>query len=177
MKESSWPTAKALIKQIGFEFYDDPFERSPSVLIPRLQYPKFDKENPSFNLGIIKGLKLFGLNRDYSNEWILILIRHIFYGFTDFFSFTISSEGVSVVASEELFEIIPSNMIYASLVESKLGVVQLDLADSGLDHYGVIYSLTNPLVCANINLMYLSTFKTANILVAETDLQVTTELI
>ena len=171
MKESSWKIAKKVFKQIGFEIYDAPFDSVDDLSsIPELDLSyKIDPCNPK----IISGLKLFGLNRDYLDEWILILIQHIFYNFTEFFSMTISHEGISVVALETLLDMIPSHMTYRSLMDSKLGVIELDVENLGLDSFGVVYSTCKSLVLKKINLMYLSTFKTANIIVAECDIQET----
>jgi hypothetical protein len=47
-----------------------------------------------------------------------------------------------------------------------LRLIQVDLAQFGLDRYGIVYSMSDPLATENINLLYLSTYKTANILVS-----------
>lgn len=48
-----------------------------------------------------------------------------------------------------------------------LRLIQLDLHRFGLDKYGIIHSVARPLTEAGIELLYLSTFSTANILVME----------
>lgn len=170
MKESSWKIAKFIFNQIGFEIYDDPFDSIDDLSIESITQLDISHKIGSFNPKIITGLKIFGLNRDYLAEWILILIQQIFYGSKEFFSITISDEGISIVALETLLDLIPYHMTYRSLIESKLGVYELDVENLGLDSFGVVYSTCKPLVSKKINLMYLSTFKTANILVAECDI-------
>lgn len=45
-------------------------------------------------------------------------------------------------------------------------VIQVNLAGSNLDRCGIVYSISHPLAAeAHINLLYLSTFKSANVLV------------
>jgi hypothetical protein len=169
MKESSWKIAKFIFNQIGFEI-DDPFDAIGYLSLETV--PQFDIRNQKapFHQKVVTGLKLFGLNRDYFDEWILVMIQYVFYKTVDFFSITISDEGISVVASETLLDLIPIHMTYRSLMESKLGVYELDVENLGLDSFGVVYSTCSSLVSRNINLMYLSTFKTSNILVAESDI-------
>jgi hypothetical protein len=170
MKESSWVIAKDIFYQIGFEIYDDLFDSIPQLSAENI--PQFDISHQiaSFNPKILTGLNLFGLNREYLDEWIMIMIQYIFYSTVEFFSITISNEGISILASETLLDLIPMHMTYRSLFECNLGVYELDVGNLGLDSFGVVFSTCESLVSRNINLLYLSTFKTANILVAESEI-------
>lgn len=50
-------------------------------------------------------------------------------------------------------------------------VIQVNLAGSNLDRCGIVYSISHPLAAeADINLLYLSTFTSANVLVPSDDL-------
>ena len=56
-------------------------------------------------------------------------------------------------------------MLNMSSSETILRCIQVDLSTFGLDTYGLVYSMSNPLVDHGVNLLCLSTFRTANVLV------------
>lgn len=57
-------------------------------------------------------------------------------------------------------------MLNKSSSETMLRCIQVDLSTFGLDTYGLVYSMSNPLVDHGVNLLCLSTFRTANVLVS-----------
>ena len=48
-----------------------------------------------------------------------------------------------------------------------LRCIQVDLSTFGQDTYGLVYSMSNPLVDHDVNLLCLSTLRTANVLVMQ----------
>ncbi|KAJ3180294.1 hypothetical protein HDU87_002173 [Geranomyces variabilis] len=87
-----------------------------------------------------------------------------------FFNYTADEEGISLVADAEVLAQFPEHCINSSLSRRPLKCIQVDLADYGLDRYGIVCSMADPLAAAEIDLLYLSTYMTANVLVDEEDL-------
>ncbi|KXS13208.1 hypothetical protein M427DRAFT_136786 [Gonapodya prolifera JEL478] len=126
-------------------------------------------------------LRLVGLNRDYAEWWGVRLVKLIFYpddaastSTASFFSYTATSDGVSVVAEESVVAQFGENMVHMpgdGGQHEALRCIQVDLEQFGLDRYGIVFSMSDPLTSAAVNLLYLSTFKTANIIVHESDLE------
>ncbi|KAJ3283120.1 Cytosolic arginine sensor for mTORC1 subunit 2 [Borealophlyctis nickersoniae] len=136
-------------------------------------------------------LRLVGLNREYVESWAMKIIRIIFYPdvivdgrrgsrVSDplsprLFSYTSTEEGISLVADEDVLAQFPDHMIYMSVMPRPLRCIQVDLTAqgveaSGTDRYGIVYSMADPLAASGINLLFLSTFMTSNILVKAQDL-------
>ncbi|KAJ3090512.1 hypothetical protein HK102_003477, partial [Quaeritorhiza haematococci] len=90
-----------------------------------------------------------------------------------FFSYTSTEEGISLVADEDVLQGFPEHVLFASMVPKPLRCIQVDLKEYGLDRYGIVYSMSEPLAAAGINLLYLSTLMTANVLVNASDLKKT----
>lgn len=133
-----------------------------------------------------KNLRLIGLNREYMEGWALVMMKIMFYpellkteeeyerdkNGSRFFSYTSTSEGISLIVEEQILELFEEHMINMSLTPRPLRCIQIDLTTFGvgtlrLDRCGIVYSMSDPLTKAGINLLYLSTFKTANVLVNE----------
>ncbi|KAI1300683.1 hypothetical protein EDD11_006062 [Mortierella claussenii] len=132
-------------------------------------------------------LRCVGLNTDLEaayQPWILKIIKILFYhdkvkdeavcagrGPTHdaprFFSFTATSECVSMITDTYILEEFEEHELFMDNETCPLRLIQLDLHRFGLDKYGIIHSVARPLTEAGIELLYLSTFSTANILVAE----------
>ncbi|KAI9014954.1 hypothetical protein BC832DRAFT_546898 [Gaertneriomyces semiglobifer] len=132
-------------------------------------------------------LGLVGLNREYIDTWIMTVVKIIFY--TDllratrptndhrtanpdsaavcnrFFSYTATEDGISVVADDTVLSEFPEHYVNKSTTTEPLKCIQIDLSDYGLDKYGIVYSMADPLAKEDINLLYLSTYTTANVLV------------
>lgn len=125
-------------------------------------------------------LRLAGLDRGYVDEWVMSIIKVIFYEDLTpnkkavrnrsptsgrFFNYTATEEGISLVADETVLAEFPEHYLNMSVSLKPLKCIQVDLTDYGLDRYGIVYSMADPLATNEINLLYLSTYMTANILV------------
>ncbi|KAI1301130.1 GATS protein-like 3 [Mortierella claussenii] len=125
-------------------------------------------------------LILAGLAPDYQSEWAVTLLKVLFYpeelpNFSSnsksrFISFTITDEGTSLIADQEVLGHFQEHMLNLSSSETTLRCIQVDLSTFGLDTYGLVYSMSNPLVDHGVNLLCLSTLRTANVLVLDSDL-------
>ncbi|KAJ3330728.1 GATS protein-like 3 [Blyttiomyces sp. JEL0837] len=129
-----------------------------------------------------ENLRLVGLNRDYIGGWAMELLRILFYmnqpSETEtqtgrFLSFTMTEEGTSLVADAKVLENITDHYLLTSTEPTSLRCIQVDLTQFGLDRYGIVWSMAQPLVAREINLLYISTATAANILVDEVDLEQT----
>ncbi|KAJ3158855.1 hypothetical protein HDU86_002543 [Geranomyces michiganensis] len=87
-----------------------------------------------------------------------------------FFNYTADEEGISLVADADVLAQFPEHCINSSLSRRPLKCIQVDLSEYGLDRYGIVCSMADPLAAAGIDLLFLSTFTTANVLVDEEDL-------
>ncbi|RUS23771.1 hypothetical protein BC938DRAFT_474648 [Jimgerdemannia flammicorona] len=132
-------------------------------------------------------LRLVGLNRDYIETWSISLIQALFYPETPhscsdslslqrptaarFISFTQFEEGVSLICDAALLRGFPEHVINTFVQPLSIKCIQMDLTRYGLDKYGVVYTVSDPLVTRGINLLYLSTYRTANVLIKSEDLQ------
>ncbi|KAF9109150.1 GATS protein-like 3 [Mortierella sp. AM989] len=126
-------------------------------------------------------LILAGLAPDYQAEWAVTLIKVLFYPeqlpeFSSdtksrFISFTTTDEGTSLIADQEVLGHFEEHMLHRSSSETMLRCIQVDLSTFGLDTYGLVYSMSNPLVDHDVNLLCLSTLRTANVLVHDSDLE------
>ncbi|KAF9113946.1 hypothetical protein BGX27_000477 [Mortierella sp. AM989] len=132
-------------------------------------------------------LRCVGLNTDLEADhqpWILKIIKILFYhekvkeeaarnergpihDAPRFFSFTATSECVSMITDTYILEEFEEHELFMDMETCPLRLIQLDLHRFGLDRFGIIHSVARPLTEAGIELLYLSTFSTANILVAE----------
>ncbi|CAO3572074.1 unnamed protein product [Mortierella alpina] len=132
-------------------------------------------------------LRCVGLNTELEaghQPWILKIIKILFYHdkvkeeaarfgrqptreAPRFFSFTATSECVSMITDTYILEEFEEHELFMDMETCTLRLIQLDLQRFGLDKYGIIHSVARPLTEAGIDLLYLSTFSTANILVAE----------
>jgi hypothetical protein len=121
-------------------------------------------------------LRLCGLNRDYTDAWALALIRVLLFPeFTGqethdrFFSYTTFDEGLSLVADESIVAATFEDH-HINISPRPLSCIQVDLDQFGLDRFGIVFSMSDPLTRHSINLLYLSTYRTANVLVSVKDL-------
>ncbi|KAF9344464.1 hypothetical protein BGX34_005649 [Mortierella sp. NVP85] len=132
-------------------------------------------------------LRCVGLNVDLESghqPWILKVIKILFYDdkvreeavhagngpkydAPRFFSFTVTSECVSMITDTYILKEFEEHELFMDMETRPLRLIQLDLHRFGLDKYGIIHSVARPLTEAGIDLLYLSTFSTANILVVE----------
>jgi hypothetical protein len=86
---------------------------------------------------------------------------------TRFFSYTASYDGVSLIGNQNILDLFSDEAIFQDEASKRYRVIQVNLAGSNLDRCGIVWSISHPLATeAHINLLYLSTFKSANILVS-----------
>lgn len=130
-------------------------------------------------------LILAGLAPDNREEWAVTLLKVLFYpeqlpGFSStkshFISFTTTDEGTSLIADEEVLGHFEEHVLNQSPSE-KLRCIQVDLSSFGQDTYGLVYSMSNPLVDHDVNLLCLSTLRTANVLVHDSDLELSLKVL
>ncbi|KAL1916912.1 uncharacterized protein VTP21DRAFT_5109 [Calcarisporiella thermophila] len=122
-------------------------------------------------------LRCVGLSSEYMSQWALVLIKCLLYpdmieGYDAsprFFSYTASVEGVSLVIDQHLLRCFDDYVLQMDSSEAPYRLIQIDLGKYTLEKYGIIHSISTPLTKAGINLLYLSTFKTANVLVSSLD--------
>ncbi|KAJ9069810.1 hypothetical protein DSO57_1014694 [Entomophthora muscae] len=117
-----------------------------------------------------------GLNSDLLENWALDMIRLLLYpdnikrssdsvndplASDRFISFTTSSEGASVIAEDEILRL--------------LRFISLNRFDQ--DSHGLIHTFSHPFACTGIDLLYLSTFGTANLLIKDSDIEEVTNIL
>ncbi|KAJ1566435.1 hypothetical protein HK405_009828, partial [Cladochytrium tenue] len=95
-------------------------------------------------------------------------------------SFTRSEEGATLVADEELLAGLPlETQLTAGVLgggaRQRLRCVQVDLSGYGLDRYGIVWGMAQPLVERGVDLLYLSSANASHVLVAEDDLPLALE--
>lgn len=69
------------------------------------------------------------------------------------------------IQDEEVLGHFEEHVLNQSPSEAMLRCIQVDLSTFGLDTYGLVYSMSNPLVDHDVNLLCISTLRTANVLV------------
>ncbi|KAG2186616.1 hypothetical protein INT44_002840 [Umbelopsis vinacea] len=128
-------------------------------------------------------LRCVGLNKHAdAASWCMSILKILLYpdmieGYRDtktprFFSYTSTCEGVSLMTDQYILDTFDENIICGTDDESPLRVIQVNLSDSNLDRCGIVRSISHPLSTeAQINILYLSTYTTANIIVSAGDLE------
>lgn len=107
----------------------------------------------------------------------MILLKTLFYTSEEsrFFSFSITQDGISLLASTSLIAQFPEYLIYKAIDSDPLICVQVDLRVYGLDRYGIVYGMS--CVLESVPLLYLSTANTANVLIGSIDVEKAFELL
>ena len=82
-----------------------------------------------------------------------------------------------MIADSSVLDFLPDHCLYGSTEPVLLRCIQVDLTNFGLDRYGIVWSMAQPLVSYGINLLYLSTATAANVLVDEKTLEKTLEIL
>ncbi|KAI8379105.1 uncharacterized protein BYT42DRAFT_593379 [Radiomyces spectabilis] len=172
VKDRRLRQAVQALQEHGFEF-EDLEEVSLEQAMPELSLdadaglplapplPDKQAENTFFESNVLENeLRCVGLNPHYRREWAMTMLKIICYP-------ELIIEGYS---DEEY--------IFQDEDSASLRVIQVNLANSHLDRCGIVRSISHPLASeAHINLLYLSTFKSANILVSADDLQQAEEIL
>ncbi|KAG2224759.1 hypothetical protein INT45_005283 [Circinella minor] len=90
---------------------------------------------------------------------------------TRFFSYTATSDGISLLADKHILNLFEEETLFQDEDTVPLRVIQVNLAGTNLDRCGIVRSISHPLATDDINLLYLSTFKSANIIVSADDIE------
>ncbi|KAI8056596.1 hypothetical protein BDF22DRAFT_203241 [Syncephalis plumigaleata] len=121
----------------------------------------------------INHLTMVGLNREHQDGWAIRVLRLLFYPELleqqrdqRFVSYTLTGDGISLVTNLDVLTDFDDYTLNRSQTPASLRVVQIHLASLGYDRYGIVYSMSEALSKQGINLLYLSTHGTANILVS-----------
>ncbi|KAI9474858.1 ACT domain-containing protein [Zychaea mexicana] len=95
-----------------------------------------------------------------------------------FFSYTATSDGISLLADKHILDLFEEEALFQDEDTVPLRVIQVNLAGTNLDRCGIVRSISHPLATeAHINLLYLSTFKSANIIVSADDIERAEEIL
>ncbi|KAF7729268.1 GATS protein-like 3 [Apophysomyces ossiformis] len=184
IKERRLRRAVHLLQEHGFKFDEDSLA---SGIEDTLQQPITEQSNndsdPEELFNVLQSeMRCVGLNPHYRSAWAMTLLKVLAYPElvidnystenTRFFSYTASSEGISLITDNRFLAEFEQDVIFQEEDSASLRVIQVNLAGSNLDRCGIVRSISHPLVTeAHINLLYLSTFKSANILVPAADLE------
>ncbi|KAI7872492.1 hypothetical protein BDF14DRAFT_1753944 [Spinellus fusiger] len=181
IKERHLHCALQVLQDHGFEVEEGPDAPLFSPTPPPLAAATTPPSSPcnAFESYVLEDeLRCVGLNPHMRSHYTTTLLKMICYPEmmpgtkhkqTRFFSYTASSDGISLVADRHVLDLFDEEQIFQDEdTQSYLRVIQVNLADAGLDRCGIVRSISHPLATeAHINLMYLSTFKSANILVSD----------
>ncbi|KAI8643020.1 hypothetical protein BD408DRAFT_343025 [Parasitella parasitica] len=118
---------------------------------------------------LIDELQCVGLNPHCRSDWAMIVLKILSY--PELIS-PDGSDGISLIANQNILDLFEPDAIFQDEESQTYRVIQVSLAGSHLDRCGIVWSISHPLAAeAHINLLYLSTFKSANVLVPSEDLR------
>ncbi|KAI9248453.1 hypothetical protein EDC94DRAFT_664238 [Helicostylum pulchrum] len=130
---------------------------------------------------LVNELQCVGLNRHYRSDWVTTVLKILCYpdlmldcsqNHKRFCSFVATSQDISLIADTHIVESIDENLLMKEEDGSNLRVIQVHFSGSNVERCGIVKYISKPLsIEANINMLYLSTFMTANIIVSVNDLE------
>ncbi|KAG2201413.1 hypothetical protein INT47_001462 [Mucor saturninus] len=191
IKERRLKQAVQLLQQHDFAFDQDSVDQylggspplSPEHMLRTIESQALTTVEEGFERSVLHDeLQCVGLNPHYRSEWAMTVLKILSYpelisttdfkqDDTRFFSYTASSDGISLLANQRILDLFEPDAIFQDEGSQTYRVIQVNLAGSNLDRCGIVYSISHPLAAeAHINLLYLSTFKSANVLVSSDDL-------
>ncbi|KAI8375330.1 hypothetical protein EDC96DRAFT_323686 [Choanephora cucurbitarum] len=191
IKEQRLNRAVELLKEHKFEFDQDSVEQflggSPLSVTQENNRLSILSESSAvleedFEKSVLTDeLRCVGLNPHYRSDWSMTILKILSYPElisasskseeTRFFSYTATSDGISLIANQAILNLFNQDAIFQDEESQTYRVIQVNLAGSNLDRCGIVWSISHPLATeASINLLYLSTFMSANILVSSDDL-------
>lgn len=167
-EDSSYPK---LEDEIAFE--DEPVTRSTSPVDPT-QF--------LMDINVLDNqLRCVGLNRHFRSDWVTTVLKILCYpdlthnfseDHTRFCSFVATSEDISLIADTQIVASFEENLLMKEEDAAVLRVIQVHFSGSNVERCGIVRHVSKPLsMDANINMFYLSTFMTANIMVSADDLE------
>lgn len=128
---------------------------------------------------LVNELQCVGLNRHYRSDWVTIVLKILCYpelmhsyseNHKRFCSFVATSQDISLIADTHIVESIDENLLMKEEDGSNLRVIQVHFSGSNVERCGIVRYISKPLSKVDINMFYLSTFMTANIIVSVHDL-------
>ncbi|KAG0172907.1 GATS protein-like 3 [Apophysomyces sp. BC1015] len=171
IKERRLHQAVQLLQDHGFKLDEDSLadaiEDMPQQVVTEQNNSERDPEE-LFDV-LENEMRCVGLNPHYRSAWAMTLLKVLAYPELVVEGY---SEGISLITDHRFLDQFEQDAIFQEEDSGSLRVIQVNLAGSNLDRCGIVHSISHPLVTeAHINLLYLSTFKSANILVSATDLE------
>ncbi|GAN10006.1 hypothetical protein MAM1_0312c09540 [Mucor ambiguus] len=126
-------------------------------------------------------LQCVGLNRHHRSGWVHTVLKTLCYpdlvhSGSDtldrrFCSFVNTNEDVSLIADTHILDTFAESTLMRDQDAAGLRVIQVHFSGSNIERCGIVRHVSKPLAIeAKINMFYLSTFKTANIIVSTDDL-------
>ncbi|KAK4521844.1 uncharacterized protein ATC70_004381 [Mucor velutinosus] len=130
---------------------------------------------------LVNELQCVGLNRHHRSGWVHTVLKTLCYpdlvhSGNDaldkrFCSFVNTNEDVSLIADTQILDTFPESALMRDQDAAGLRVIQVHFSGSNIERCGIVRHVSKPLAIeAKINMFYLSTFKTANIIVSTGDL-------
>ncbi|KAI8993519.1 hypothetical protein BDB01DRAFT_776563 [Pilobolus umbonatus] len=126
-------------------------------------------------------LQCVGLNRHCRSDWVIIVLKILCYPdlvqcctthHKRFCSFVATNDDISLIADSQIMGSFDENSLMKNQDTPILRVIQVHFSGSNIERCGIVRCISKPLATeAHINILYLSTFMTANIIVSEDDLQ------
>ncbi|CEG75530.1 hypothetical protein RMATCC62417_10556 [Rhizopus microsporus] len=179
VKERRLRQAIELLGQLGYQFDQDSLESYLGDSPPSSSHTsQEDLKEEDFEKSVLTDeLQCVGLNPHLRSEWAMTVLKILSYpelitpdgDSRRFFSYTASNEGISLIANQAILDLFSEADIFQDEESPRYRVIQVNLAGSNLDRCGIVWSISRPLA-AHMNLLYLSTFKSANVLVSSDDL-------
>ncbi|KAG1309263.1 hypothetical protein G6F64_005442 [Rhizopus arrhizus] len=182
VKERRLVQAIELLRELNYEFdqeaLNDHLGHSPPSNAIHSSNEGIELMHENFEKCVLTDeLQCVGLNPHLKSDWAMTVLKILSYpelispgGKSGrFFSYTASNEGISLIANQTILDLFSEESIFQDEDSPRYRVIQVNLAGSNLDRCGIVWSISRPLT-AHMNLLYLSTFKSANVLVSADDL-------
>ncbi|RKP24487.1 hypothetical protein SYNPS1DRAFT_17154, partial [Syncephalis pseudoplumigaleata] len=158
VKERRLRQVVATLQEQGFTFPDLELDDEAATMASAMERPQTPRRQQEVMAAMRERcaktvpahhLTMVGLNREHQDGWAVRVLQLLFY-----------PELLPLPQRDRRFYTLNRSQMPASL-----RVVQIHLARLGYDRYGIVYSMSEALHEQGINLLYLSTHGTANILV------------
>ncbi|GAA5800317.1 hypothetical protein EDC94DRAFT_607095 [Helicostylum pulchrum] len=190
IKERRLRQAVQLLQQHEFEFDEDSINQylggspplSDQMVLKSIERDTSTLIEEDFEKSVLSDeLQCVGLNPHFRSDWAMTVLKILSYpelistdyrhDDTRFLSYTASSDGISLLANQAILDLFEPDAVFRDEGSQTYRVIQVNLAGSNLDRCGIVYSISHPLAAeADINLLYLSTFTSANVMVPSDDL-------
>ncbi|KAI8646078.1 hypothetical protein BD408DRAFT_428970 [Parasitella parasitica] len=181
------------LRQYGFEidqeYQDERYSNIPSILEQEADDEDTRSSSPvdptQFLLDInvlANELQCVGLNRHHRSGWVHTVLKTLC--FSDlvpsridnlhkrFCSFVTTNNDISLIADTHILDTFDECSLMRDQGTSGLRVIQVHFSGSNIERCGIVRHISKPLsIEAHINMFYLSTFMTANIIVSADDVE------